>query len=81
MGEAIQSINKCGKKTKVMRMSRQPSTIQIMVDKTQLENVKYFSYFGSMISDIRGIREITLKVSVAKQRSTKRRLFSPSNLR
>jgi hypothetical protein len=69
------------KKTKVMRISRQPSTIQIVVDKTQLENVKYFSYFGSLISDIRGIREITSKVSMAKQRSTRRRLFSPSDLR
>jgi hypothetical protein len=34
-----------------------------------------------MISDIRGILEITTQVSVAKQPSTTRRLFSPSNLR
>ena len=59
-------------KTKVMRISRHLSTIQIMVDKTQLKNVKYFSYVGSMISDIRGIREITAKVSMAKQRSKRR---------
>jgi len=52
-----------------------------MVDKTQLEDVKYFSYFGTMINDIRGIREITSKVSMAKLPSTRRRLFSPSDLR
>jgi hypothetical protein len=80
VGEAIQSANKCGK-NKVMRTSSQPSTIQIMADKTKMENVKYFSYFGSMVSDIRGIREIPSKVSMAKQRSTRRRFLSPLNLR
>jgi hypothetical protein len=73
-------------KTKVMRISRQPSTIQIMLDKAQLENVKYFlsfiyNYFGSIISDIRGMHEITSKVPTAKQRSTRRSLFSSSVLR
>jgi hypothetical protein len=34
-------------KPKVMRISRQPSPIQIMIDQKQLENVGYFNYvFG-----------------------------------
>ena len=31
-------------KTKVMRISRQPSPLLIMLDQQQLENVKYFNY-------------------------------------
>jgi hypothetical protein len=34
-------------KTKVMRISRQPSPMKIMIDQKQLENVEYFSYLGS----------------------------------
>jgi len=33
-------------KTKMMRISRQPSPIQIMKNQKQLENVDYFSCFG-----------------------------------
>jgi len=29
-------------KTKLMIISRQPSTVRIMIDQSQLENVKYF---------------------------------------
>ena len=36
-------------KTKVMRISRQPSPIQIVVDQKQAENVEYFNCFGSMV--------------------------------
>jgi hypothetical protein len=64
VGEAIQSVSK-SVKTKVMGISRQPSRIQIMVDRVQLENVKYFSYFGSMISDISSIPKIASEVSMA----------------
>ena len=35
-------------KTKVMRISRQPSPVTIMVDQKQLENVECFKYLGSM---------------------------------
>jgi len=33
-------------KPKVMRMSGQPSPVQIMIDQKQLENVGYFNYKG-----------------------------------
>jgi len=35
-----------GMKTEVMRFSRQPSLIRIMIGQKQLGNVKYFKYFG-----------------------------------
>jgi CYTH domain-containing protein len=37
--------------TKVMRISRQPSPIQIMVDQKQQENVEYFNYLGIRITN------------------------------
>jgi len=37
--------NECGK-TKLMRISRQPSPVKIMIDEKQLENVEYFKSFG-----------------------------------
>ena len=40
-----------GEDIKVKRISRQPSPLQIMIDQKQLENVEYFSYFGSMITN------------------------------
>jgi len=45
-------------KTKVMRISRQPSKIQIRIDQKQPENVKYLNYLGSMMNDARCTREI-----------------------
>jgi hypothetical protein len=37
-------------KTKVIRISSPPSSVQIMVDQKQLENVEYFIYLSSMIT-------------------------------
>ena len=37
-------------KTKVMRISRQPSPVTIMIDQKQLENVKCFKYLGSILT-------------------------------
>jgi hypothetical protein len=38
-------------KTKVMRISRQPSAIQIMVDQNDPENAEFFNCSGSVITD------------------------------
>ena len=38
-------------KTKVMRISRKPSPWQIVIDQKQLQNVEYFNYLGSMITN------------------------------
>ena len=39
-------------KTKVMRISRQPSPVTIMIDQKQLENVECFKYLDSMITSV-----------------------------
>jgi hypothetical protein len=38
-------------KTKLLRISREPSTVEIMIDQTKLQNVEYFSYLGSMTAN------------------------------
>jgi len=54
------------KKTKVMRISRQPSPIQIMVDQKQQENVDCFSCVGSLVTnDARCTWEIKFRVAMA----------------
>jgi hypothetical protein len=35
-------------KTEVMKISRQQSSIEIITDQKQLEDVEYFKYFGSL---------------------------------
>ena len=36
---------------KLMRISRQPSLVRIMIDQKQLENVECFKYLGSILTD------------------------------
>jgi hypothetical protein len=38
-------------KTKVMRISRQPSPVTIMIDQRQLESVECFKYLRSMLTN------------------------------
>ena len=42
---------KCGKKTKVMIISREVSSLRIVKDQQQLENVECFNYLGSMTTN------------------------------
>jgi len=37
--------------TKVMRISRQPSPVQIRMDQKQFENVEYLNSLGNLITD------------------------------
>ena len=47
-----------GEDIKIMRMSGQSSPIQLMIDQKQQENVEYFSYMDSVITnDARCTRE------------------------
>ena len=55
--------------TKVIRISRQPSLIQIMIHETQLENEEYDNK----------LCKITSRILMEKQHSTRKRLFSPAN--
>jgi hypothetical protein len=38
-------------RTKTMRISRQPSPLQIKIDKKLVENVEEFNHLGSMITN------------------------------
>jgi hypothetical protein len=54
-------------KTKAMRISKEPSPVQIMIGQKQLENVEYFSYLGSMITNhARSTREMKSKIAMTK---------------
>jgi hypothetical protein len=61
-------------KTKIMRMSRRPSPIQIVMDQKQLENVEYLNYLGSMITnDARCTREIKSRIAMVKAAFNKKK--------
>ena len=54
-------------KTKVMRISRQPSPVTIMIEQNQLENVECFKYLGSVLTnDGRRTCEIKSRIAMAK---------------
>jgi hypothetical protein len=63
-------------KTKVMRISRQPFPVKLMIDQKQLENVESFKYLGSMLAnDGRCICEIRCRIAMAKAAFNRRGLF------
>ena len=67
-------------KTKVMRISRQPSPVKIMMDQKQLENVESFKYLGSMLTnDGRCTREIKSRIAMAKAAFDKKKILLPAN--
>jgi hypothetical protein len=65
-------------KTKVMRISRHPFPVKIMIDQEQLENVGSFKYLGSILTnDGRYTCEIKCKIAMAKAAfNTKWALFT-----
>jgi hypothetical protein len=60
------------KKTKVMRISKQPSPIQIMTDQKQPNTVEYFNCLGG----IKCTREIKSRIAMAKAAFNKKALFT-----
>jgi hypothetical protein len=63
-----------------MRISRQPSRIKIRIDQKQLENVEYFVYLGSMITnDARFTCETKSRITMAKAALNKKKTLSPAN--
>ena len=69
------------KKTKVMRISRQPFPVKIMVDQKQLENVESFKYLGSSLTnDGRCNCEIKCRITMAKAAFNKKRALFTSTL-
>jgi hypothetical protein len=65
------------KRTNVMSISSEPSTLQIMVDQKQLENVEYFNYLGSMITNYaRCTREARSRIALTKAAVNKKTLLT-----
>jgi hypothetical protein len=68
-------------KTKVMRISRQPLPVKIMINQKQLENVESFKYFGSTLTnDGRYTCEIKCRIAMAKAAFNKNRAPFTSTL-
>jgi hypothetical protein len=68
-------------KTKVMRISRQPLPVKIMIDQKQLENVEYFKYLGSILTNNgRCTFEIKCRIAVAQAAFNKKRALFTSTL-
>jgi hypothetical protein len=68
-------------KTKVIKILREPSPGQIMIDQKQLENVEYFSYLGSVIrNDARCTRGIKSSIVTAKSAFSKKKTHFTSKL-
>jgi hypothetical protein len=53
-------------KTKVMRISRQPLSVKIIIDQKQLENVESFKYLVSILNDGGCFCEIKSRIAMAK---------------
>jgi hypothetical protein len=65
----------------VIRISRQPSPIKIMIDKKQVEDVEYLNYFGSVITNnARCTREIKSRIAMAKAAFNKKKNLFTSKL-
>jgi hypothetical protein len=58
---------------KVMRISRQSSRIQIVIDERQVGNVECFNYLDCMINDARCTLEIKPEVGMAKAAFNKKK--------
>ena len=68
-------------KTKVMRISRQPFPVKIMIDQKPLENVQSFKYLGSILpNDRRCTCEIKCRIAKAKAVFSKKRALFTSTL-
>ena len=68
-------------KTKVMRSSRQPFPVKIIIDQKQLENVESFKYLGSILTnDGRCTCEIKCRIAMAKAAFNKKRTLFTSTL-
>jgi len=67
--------------TRVTTISRTPSIIQLTIDKKQPENVDYFNYLGSIVTnDASCTYEIKSWISRAKTAFNKKRALFARNL-
>jgi hypothetical protein len=72
--------NEC-EKTKVMKISRKPVAVIIMIGPKQRENVESFKYFGSILTnDGKCTCEIKCRIAMAKAAFNKKRALFTSTL-
>ena len=64
--------------TNVMRISKRPSPVQVMVDPKHLENVEYL--FSVITNDVRHTREIKCRIAMAQASFNKRKVGFTSKL-
>ena len=66
------------KKTKIMKIGRQPGQVRITVDGQVLDQVEQFRYLGSLLSgDGYCVKEIKTRIAMAKEAFNKqKRLFT-----
>jgi hypothetical protein len=63
-------------KAMIMRIPREPSTVQIMTDQKELENLEYFNYLCSMLTnDARCTGEIKSRIAMTKAAFSKKKAF------
>jgi len=56
------------KKTQIMKISKQPFPVQIVIDQKRQANAEYFNSLGSMITyDARCTREIKSRIAMVKK--------------
>ena len=68
-------------KSKVMRISRQPSAVTVMINETQLASVECFKYLGSKLTnDGRYTCEIKCRIAMAKAAFSKKKTLFTSTL-
>jgi hypothetical protein len=69
------------RKTKAMRILREPPPLQIMTGETQLENVEYFHYLGSRTTnDAKFTREIKYRIFMTKAELSREKTVLNSRL-
>jgi hypothetical protein len=62
-----------------MRISRQPSPVEIMIDQKQMDNVEYFNYLCSTITnDTSSTREIKSRIAMAKATFNRKKMIFTS---
>ena len=68
-------------KTKVMRISRHPFPVKVMIDQKQLENVESFKYLGSILTNNgRCTCKFKCRIAMAKAAFNKKKSLFTSTL-
>jgi hypothetical protein len=68
-------------KIKAMRISRQPSPVQIMIDEKQMKNVEHTNYLDRLVTnDARCMLEIKSQIIMTKAAFNKKKTLFTSTL-